>query len=107
MSASDHMTKVVRTLRSGQITIPAEFRRRLGIDDSTLLRMTLENGELRVSPVRIVETGGEPDWLDALYAAHAPIRADVLARGITSEEINADVDAAIAEVRAEQLVSRA
>ncbi len=39
-----------------QITILVEFRRRLGIDTETLLRMTVEDGELRVSPVRIVET---------------------------------------------------
>jgi AbrB family looped-hinge helix DNA binding protein len=107
MRSSNQPTKVVRALRSGQITIPAEFRRRLGIDDKTLLRLTLEDGELRISPVRIVESAGERDWLDALYEAYAPIREEVLARGIPSEEIYADIDVAIAEVRAEQLASRA
>ena len=42
------------------------------------------------------------DWLDALYEGYAPIRQNISARGISSEEINADIDAAIAEVRADQ-----
>ena len=38
-------SKIVRQLRGGQITIPAEFRKRLGID--SLLQMTLAGDELR------------------------------------------------------------
>lgn len=106
MSHSDQLSKVVRILRGGQITIPAEIRKQLGIDDETLLRMTVADGELRVVPVRVVEKE-ESDWLRALYDAYAPVRADILARGISEEEVNVDIDAAIAEVRAEHLASRA
>ncbi len=106
MSKSDQLTRVVRILRGGQITIPAAFRKELGIDDETLLRLSVEDGELRVSPVRIVDKE-ETDWLDALYDAYAPVRAGILARGISEGEVNADIDTAIAEVRAERLSTRA
>ena len=102
MKQSDHMSKDVRMLRGGQVTIPVEFRRRLGINEETMLRMSVADGELRVSPLRLVEQDGY-DWLHALYDAYAPVRANILAQGISEEEINADIDAAIAEVRAEHL----
>ena len=44
----DVLTKVIRPVRSGQITIPAEFRERLGIDADTLLQISLVSGELRI-----------------------------------------------------------
>ena len=61
MNERDRMTKIVRPLRSGQITIPAEMRRRLGITEQTLMQLTLEGSELRIRPVKTVETaGGSP-----------------------------------------------
>lgn len=39
-------------------------------------------------------------WLQELYALFAPWRAIAEERGYTEEEINADIDAAIEEVRA-------
>ena len=91
------MTKIVRSLRSGQITIPAEFRRRLGIQDESVLQMTLENGELRIKPVE-VKPKGSP-WLRELYEHFAPVREEILKRGISEEELNADIDAAVDDVR--------
>lgn len=105
MSASEQLSKVVKIHHGGQITIPAELRRRIGIEDETFLRITVEGGDLRVSPLSAVakEAEGEKgDWLDALYDAYAPVRAGILARGISEEEVNADIDAAITEFRAEQ-----
>lgn len=51
MSQTVEMSKIVRSLRGGQVTIPAAFRRELGIGDDTMLRMTLADGELRIKPV--------------------------------------------------------
>jgi bifunctional DNA-binding transcriptional regulator/antitoxin component of YhaV-PrlF toxin-antitoxin module len=102
MSTSERSSRVVQVLRGGRIVIPAEFRRLIGIEDDSLLRITVEDGDLRVSPVNSEMQGKERDWLDALYDAYAPTRADILARGISEEEVNTDIDAAIAEVRAEQ-----
>ena len=106
MSQPTQMTKIVRPLRGGQVTIPAAFRRELGIGEDTMLRMTLVDGELHIKPVEVSEpTKGSP-WLRELYEYFAPVREDILARGISEEEVNADIDAAIAEVRAEQRAKR-
>jgi bifunctional DNA-binding transcriptional regulator/antitoxin component of YhaV-PrlF toxin-antitoxin module len=102
VSQTIEMSKIVRSLRGGQVTIPAAFRRELGIGDDTLLRMTLADGELRIKPVEVSEpTKGSP-WLRELYEYFAPVREEILRRGISEEEVNADIDAAIAAVRAEQ-----
>jgi bifunctional DNA-binding transcriptional regulator/antitoxin component of YhaV-PrlF toxin-antitoxin module len=102
MSETTQMTKLVRPLRGGQITIPAAFRKELGIGDDTMLRMTLAEGELRIKPVQIVDPGVGSPGLRALYDYFAPVREDILRRGISEEEVNADIDAAVAEVRAER-----
>ena len=35
----------------GQITIPVEFRRQLGLDEGDLLQMTLREGKMEIEPV--------------------------------------------------------
>lgn len=102
MDNGDKATKIVRALRGGQITIPVAFRRELGIGDETMLRMTLVDGELRVRPVEVTDSQKGSPWLRELYDLYAPVREEILRRGISEEEVNADIDAAIAEVRAEQ-----
>ena len=47
------MSKVIRPLAKGQITIPAEFRQKLGIDANTLLDISLVEGKLEIIPLRI------------------------------------------------------
>ncbi len=102
MGQTTQMTRIVRPLRGGQVTIPAAFRRELGIGEETMLRMTLAEGELRIKPVKVSElTKGSPG-LRALYEYFAPVREEILARSISQEELLADIDAAIDEVRAEQ-----
>ena len=96
-------SKLVRQLRGGQVTIPIEFRRQLGVDDGAMYRMTLVDGEIRVVPVQFESSRGSP-WLRELYDYYAPVREEILARGISEEEVNADIDAAIAAVRAKQLL---
>ena len=46
-------SKVVRPLAKGQITIPAEFRRKLGIDTNTFLNVSLGEDNLVITPLRI------------------------------------------------------
>jgi bifunctional DNA-binding transcriptional regulator/antitoxin component of YhaV-PrlF toxin-antitoxin module len=102
VSQTAEMSKLVRSLRGGQVTIPAAFRRELGIGDDNMLRMTLADGELRIKPVEVSEPSKGSPGLRALYEYFAPVREEILARGISQEEVFADIDAAIAEVRAEQ-----
>lgn len=102
MTSTTTKSRLVRSLRSGQITIPAEFRRSLGIDENTMLRVTLVDGELSIRPVRVDEPGKGSQWLRELYEYFAPVREEIRAQGISQEELYADIDAAIEEVRAEE-----
>ncbi len=47
--------KVIKALAKGQITIPNEFRKALGIDAETLLSITLVEDHLEVTPLRLRE----------------------------------------------------
>lgn len=94
-------TKLVRSLRRGQITIPAEFRRQLGITDDSVLQMTIADGELRIRPVQVVDPEEGSAWVRRLYEHFAPVREEAIARGYTSEQINEWIDEAIAESRSE------
>jgi hypothetical protein len=40
------------------------------------------------------------DWFKDLYDYFAPVRAEIIARGIGEDEVNADIVAALQEVRA-------
>ena len=104
MTGRASTTRIVRPLRSGQITIPAAFRRQLGITDETLLQVTLAEGELHIKPVRVSETAQGSPWLRELYEHFAPVRQEILERGISEAEVNADIDAAIEAVRAKRRI---
>ena len=106
MASTVSKTKLVRPLRGGQVTIPAEFRRSLGIDQDTMLCMTLADGELIVRPIKFNQKAEGSPWLRELYEYFAPVREEIRAMGISEEELYADIDAAIAEVRAERRASQ-
>lgn len=44
--------KVVKALAKGQLTIPIEFRKALGIDDNTLLNISFVDDHLEIAPLR-------------------------------------------------------
>lgn len=104
MRQAERRTKVVKSLRGGQITIPASFRRELGINDDGLLQITLENGELRIKPLRVKEEGAGSPWLKELYDAFAPVRAQT--DKYSEEEINEAIDEAVRAVRKSHAQSR-
>ena len=93
------LTRIVRPLRRGQITIPAEFRRRLGIDEDTLLQLTLHADRIEIVPVVATPAVGK-SWAKELYEMFAPIRRE--AQAMDEAEIDALIDEAIEEVRAER-----
>ena len=100
-------TRLVRALRGGQITIPIEFRRALGIGPDSMLRITREGDELRVTPepattAPTTRPYGDATWLRELYDLFAPVRQEAIDRGYTEDEINGWIDEAVAEVRAER-----
>ena len=97
MEQRQQRTKIVRSLRNGQITIPAEFRRRLGLQGDSLLQVTLEEGELRIKPLRVSGQSAGSPWLKELYDLFAPVRQE--AEQYSEEEINAAIDEAVIDAR--------
>jgi bifunctional DNA-binding transcriptional regulator/antitoxin component of YhaV-PrlF toxin-antitoxin module len=91
------LTRIVRPLRSGQITIPREFRRALNLDKYDMLQVTLDGDELRIRPVTLAEVETGSDWLYDLYLLFAPARQQAAAH--TEEQVNADIDAVLADIR--------
>jgi AbrB family looped-hinge helix DNA binding protein len=53
------MTKLVRPLSRGQITIPIEFRKKLGIDTNTILNLVLKGNKIEITPAMVREVGEE------------------------------------------------
>ena len=52
----DHSTtRLVKPRARGQITIPAEFRDRLGIDENTVLQMRLRGTKIEITPLQVVD----------------------------------------------------
>jgi AbrB family looped-hinge helix DNA binding protein len=92
------LTRVVRPLRRGQLTIPAEFRRRLGIADDTLLQLTLQEGKIEITPV-VATPAAEMAWARELYAMFAPVRQE--AQELEETQIDALIDEAVDEVRSQ------
>jgi AbrB family looped-hinge helix DNA binding protein len=91
MAEREPMSKIVRPVRSGQITIPAEFREKLGIGPDSLLQITLLQGELRIKPLRVSERASGSPWLKELYDQFAPVREEASAYS------EAEIDTAIAD----------
>ncbi|MGD9891056.1 MAG: AbrB/MazE/SpoVT family DNA-binding domain-containing protein [Dehalococcoidia bacterium] len=94
-------TRLVRPLRGGQITIPADFRKRLGIDEDSVLEVTLDDGELRLRPLHTRQTAGGSPWMKELYDLFAPVREEALQ--FSEEEIDEAIDAAVKAVREEHV----
>jgi bifunctional DNA-binding transcriptional regulator/antitoxin component of YhaV-PrlF toxin-antitoxin module len=92
------MTRIVRQLRGGQITIPADYRRKLGITDDSLLQMSEEAGELRIRPVRITDQSNS-DWIKGLYDLFAPVRVQTSKH--SEKQVNDAIDEAVQAVRKE------
>jgi bifunctional DNA-binding transcriptional regulator/antitoxin component of YhaV-PrlF toxin-antitoxin module len=52
MTQKQVSTKLVRLQAKGQITLPAQFRRRLKVDEDAILRVTLERDGIKIAPLR-------------------------------------------------------
>lgn len=102
MSQVAERKKVVRPLRDGRLVIPTEYREALGLDGDGVLTMTLVDGELRIRKASESEKSEVSDWLQELYDYFAPVREEIVAMGLSEEEVNADIDAAVRAVRAER-----
>jgi len=100
MAERKRLVRTVRPLRSGQITIPADFRRQLDITDESLLQISVEGEELHIRKVQTVPDAASSPWLAELYLRFAPVRQEAIEEGYTEEEINEAIDRAVEGVRA-------
>lgn len=100
MAERKRLIRTVRPLRSGQITIPADFRRELDITAESLLQIRIEGEELHIKKLQTVPDVASSPWLAELYRRFAPVRQEAVEEGYTEEEINEAIDRAIKAVRA-------
>ena len=96
--ADPSLAQIVGPLRRGRLTIPAEFRRRLGISDDTLLQLTLHEDKIEIVPV-VMKPVASMTWARELYAMFAPIRQE--AQTMDEAEIDNLIDEAVDEVRSQ------
>lgn len=50
--------RLVKPYAKGQITIPADFRQQLGIDENTILELRLKGTKIEITPLRVVDDEG-------------------------------------------------
>lgn len=93
------MSKFIKPLRSGQITIPADFRDKLGIDGNTLLQISLIHGELKIKPVKTVDTVAGSPWVKELYDLFGSVRKEAKEKDYSEERINATIAQTVKAVR--------
>jgi hypothetical protein len=72
---------------------------RLGITEESLLKITLEEGGLRVTPVQVSEPGRGAQALRDLYTHFAPVREEAVEQGYSEQEIDETIAEAVREVR--------
>ncbi len=56
------METLVKVTRNGQITIPAEVRRELGIQEGDYMEVTLKEGVIVISPAQVVDKSQAYFW---------------------------------------------
>ena len=93
------MIQVVRSLRSGQITVPVSFRQKLGIEPDSLLQIMLIGEELRIRPMRISDRAAGSVWYKELYDHFGITRQE--AKKYSEKNVNKTIDQAVKAVRSE------
>lgn len=107
MVSSKSKGRTVRALRGGQMTIPIEIRKRLGINEHTLLSV-IESDDggflvkpLVIEPVHTLANPSDSGWIKDVYAAFEPVRREIQEKGMSGEEVDDLIDEAFRDVRAE------
>ncbi len=87
------LTKVTR---HGQITLPSEVRRRMGIEEGDLIEVGIAQGKIMLTPKRLVDKSQAWFWTPGWQAAEAEAQADIDAGRVAAfaslNELIADLD---------------
>ena len=86
-------------LEDGKITIPEDLLEEWGVANGATLKIKLDEGALRLVPLDPEEEARRKHPFVALYEWFAPTREKIQESGLSQEELYADIDAAVAEVR--------
>jgi AbrB family looped-hinge helix DNA binding protein len=107
MVATESKSKTIRALRGGQMTIPIEIRKHLGIDENTLLSVS-ETGDggfyvkpLIIEPAHTLANPSDSSWIKQVYDAFEPVRREIREKGMSEDEVDSLIDEAFRDVRAE------
>lgn len=92
------LTQVIRPLRGGQVCLPGEFRRQLGIDEGTPLLLTLNEDKIEITPVDS-ESIAEKGWTRELHAMMKLVRQET--QGMDEAEIETLIREALDKARSE------
>jgi AbrB family looped-hinge helix DNA binding protein len=86
------MTKVTR---HGQITLPAEVRRKLGIEEGDLIEIAVENERAVLSPKKLIDSSQAYFWSKSWQAGEREASADIESSRVKTFD---DVEDLIAEL---------
>src|SRR5439155_20155165 len=76
LSESMDSRKLVRVQEKGQITLPAEARRRLGLNKGDLVAVEQTADGVLIKPLSVVKRRSGSHWLKQLYDEFAPVRRE-------------------------------
>lgn len=85
---------LVRMLRGGQVTLPAEARKALKLSEGDYLDLEVNDGALTLKPVTVIDRAGADRQLDAIlsrvkYAGPEPEPSEEAVMDMVVEEIRA------------------
>jgi len=89
------MSTLVKVTRNGQITIPAEVRRQLGIEEGDYIEVTLKEGLIVMSPAHLVDRTQAYFWTQRWQDEEREADEDIEAGRV---RVFDDVDSLIADL---------
>lgn len=99
------MTTLVKIHKKGQMTLPRNFRTALGVEEGSLIELSLENGKAVMSPQVTIDRGivtsspkNRKALLKELAAAVAELRQDAKEKGV-GKMSKREIDEAVAWAR--------
>lgn len=89
------MGALIKVTRNGQITIPAEIRRELGIREGDYMEVTLKEGVIVISPAQVVDKSQAYFWSERWQQEEREAEEDIEAGRVRVFE---DVDSLISDL---------
>ena len=95
---------ILQILRNWQITLPAEFRRDLGLKKGEIMKAEIQAGQIILTPVSLTEAEKRALAKKKFFETVDKLREQT--KDVPLEEIQAVVDEAIAAAKQEELSAK-